>query len=219
MWETMNDECERSRETIAAWEEHGRIDEARIDALSHHLSQCSDCRRRFAPLLPLLRRDAGLAFSLGLSEVEEDEGFVAGVMERISRSDARVGAVRTHRARPRVLQAAALAAAALVLVVGALLLSRQLYTPGPNEVVVHFVLDAPGARQVALAGSFTGWNPDELIMRHDPGTNRWEIAVPLERGKAYLYNFVIDGTTWIPDPTTDVQVSDGFGGESSLIQM
>lgn len=89
---------------------------------------------------------------------------------------------------------------------------------GRQTIEVRFVLSAPDAASVALAADFNGWSVDshELARRPD-GT--WEIVVPLRKGKAYLYSFVVDGERWIPDPRSSVILDDGFGGSSSSISL
>ncbi len=126
---------------------------------------------------------------------------------------------RTIRVRP-VYGAALAAAAALVI----WLLPRPRATPvaAPaiasavsDTVFVHFELVAPGARTVAVAGSFNGWRVDRLQMVKGVG-GLWSAAVALPIGE-YRYQFVVDGKQWIPDPTAHAQVDDGFGGQNSVI--
>jgi hypothetical protein len=85
----------------------------------------------------------------------------------------------------------------------------------PDTVFVHFELAAPQARTVAVAGSFNGWKVGALEMsRGSDGI--WSVTVPLPVGEHH-YEFVVDGTRWVPDPTAHVQVDDGFGGRNSVI--
>jgi hypothetical protein len=81
------------------------------------------------------------------------------------------------------------------------------------SVYVQFRLDAPGARQVALAGSFTGWEPRHELREAAPGV--WTLVVPLEAG-IHDYLFVVDGERWTPDPAA-YPSDDGFGGTNSRI--
>lgn len=82
-------------------------------------------------------------------------------------------------------------------------------------VYVQFRLEAEGASQVALAGSFTGWEPSYVLRETTPGT--WSILIPLASG-VHDYAFVIDGTEWVADPHA-LQLDDGFGGTSSRIAL
>ncbi len=117
----------------------------------------------------------------------------------------------------------ALAAAAVLAVV--LLPRRQGPVPAPAQVAaatphadtvyVRFELIAPAARQVALAGSFNGWG-DHAIALAKSQSGVWSVTVPLPVGE-HRYDFVVDGTRWVADPTAHAQVADGFGGTNSVI--
>jgi len=85
--------------------------------------------------------------------------------------------------------------------------------PIAQEVLVHFRLDAPHARSVALAGNFSNWTPAYTLNRSEPGV--WTIVIPLEPG-VHDYSFVIDGEKWVPDPAAPAR-ADGFGGVNSRI--
>jgi hypothetical protein len=95
----------------------------------------------------------------------------------------------------------------------------QAPAPGAQEapvVYVQFRLEAGNARQVSLAGSFTGWQPTLELEEKEPGV--WTALVPLEPG-VHDYVFVVDGTRWIPDPNAPQQVDDSFGGTNSRISL
>ena len=84
-----------------------------------------------------------------------------------------------------------------------------------DTVFVHFELAAPDAREVSVAGSFNGWQPDAVqLVRGETGVWSTTLALPLGE---HAYQFVVDGERWIPDPTAHAQVEDGFGGTNSLI--
>jgi hypothetical protein len=83
----------------------------------------------------------------------------------------------------------------------------------PGTVYVQFRLDAPGATNVRLAGSFTEWEPEYTLHEAAPGV--WAILVPLRPG-VHDYSFVIDEGEWRPDPVAP-QVDDGFGGRNSRV--
>jgi hypothetical protein len=82
-----------------------------------------------------------------------------------------------------------------------------------TPVLVQFRFDAPQARQVALAGEFTNWQPIYPLKRSDPGI--WTVVVPLEPG-IHDYAFIVDGERWVPDPMAPA-VADGFGGLNSRL--
>lgn len=82
-----------------------------------------------------------------------------------------------------------------------------------QQVLTRFVLNAPAASQVTLAGDFTDWQPAYELTTTQPGV--WTVVVPLDPG-VHSYAFVIDGERWVPDPNAPA-VSDGFGGLNSRL--
>ena len=110
----------------------------------------------------------------------------------------------------------------LVIAVSAIiLLGRQLAQPGtpPDMVVVEFRLEAPQARQVAVVGDWNGWDP-EVHLLHDPeGDGLWRTTITLRRGREYQYQFLVDDTVWMSDPSTSIRVDDGFGGTNSVLDI
>jgi 1,4-alpha-glucan branching enzyme len=82
-------------------------------------------------------------------------------------------------------------------------------------VYVQFRLEAAGAHEVALAGTFTGWRPEVRLRQTAPGT--WSAVVPLRPG-VHDYAFVVDGRRWVADPHAP-QVDDSFGGVNSRISL
>lgn len=83
-------------------------------------------------------------------------------------------------------------------------------------VYVQFRLENAQARQVALAGTFTGWQPTLELQETEPGV--WTALVPLKPG-VHDYVFVVDGSRWMPDPHAPQQVDDSFGGTNSRISL
>jgi len=129
--------------------------------------------------------------------------------------------VSSHRVAVRPVWVAALAAAAALAV---WLAPRGPAEPraaglamaaAPDTVFVRFELVAPAARTVAVAGSFNGWRIDALPMVRG-AAGIWSVTVPLPIGE-HRYEFVVDRTRWVPDPTAHSQVEDGFGGMNSVI--
>ncbi len=83
-------------------------------------------------------------------------------------------------------------------------------------VYVQFRLENAQAQQVALAGTFTGWQPTLQLEETEPGV--WSALVPLKPG-VHDYVFVVDGSRWVPDPHAPQQVDDSFGGTNSRISL
>lgn len=82
-------------------------------------------------------------------------------------------------------------------------------------VYVQFRLEAPDAREVAIAGTFTGWEPREVLRETEPGV--WSALIPLRPG-VHDYAFVVDGEEWVADPNA-MHVADSFGGTNSRISL
>ena len=82
-------------------------------------------------------------------------------------------------------------------------------------VYVQFVLDAPGARSVAVAGDFNGWEGRSDLTDPD-GDGIWTGRVPLQPG-VHEYMFVIDEDEWVTDPRADRWSEDGFGNRNAVV--
>lgn len=82
-------------------------------------------------------------------------------------------------------------------------------------VYVQFRLEARGASDVAIAGTFNGWKPEHLLRETEPGV--WSALIPLRPG-VHDYAFVVDGKEWVPDPNAP-HVADSFGGTNSRISL
>lgn len=79
---------------------------------------------------------------------------------------------------------------------------------------VRFEATATGAKQVDIAGDFTGWEP--VAMKEDPThPGSWSVALPVQRGK-YQMNIRINGDRWTVPPGL-LPLSDEFGGNVGLL--
>jgi len=124
------------------------------------------------------------------------------------------------RVRPWVVWGAALAAAAAV----ALLLTRPpqasegarpVRVAAGDSVYVRFVLYAPTARRVAVAGTFNQWDQNASPLARVGAGGVWTITLALPQGH-HQYAFVVDGARWVPDPAAP-GVDDGFGRRNSMV--
>jgi AMP-activated protein kinase-like protein len=117
------------------------------------------------------------------------------------------------RVRPWLLVPALAAAAALVLWLG----RPSSGSPSiPALVTVRFVLSAPDAHAVSVAGTFNQWNADATpLVRTDGGV--WTATITLPAGE-HQYAFVVDGARWVPDPAAPA-VDDGFGRRNSVLTL
>ncbi len=215
----MMNACDRATALVKAWEEGDAPSSADLVFLETHVSTCGPCESRFARILPLIARDSETAGRRGPSKAALE--IADGVMDAIlggevaqPRPELRMVS-RGARHRRRIPLIAAAAAAAL-----ALLWFVPTMTGSDDKVVVRFIVAEPAARSVSLVGDFTDWKASSGYSMHPDASGRvWEIDVPLQRGKVYLYNFVVDGTKWTVDPAALEKVDDGFGGSSALLRL
>lgn len=121
------------------------------------------------------------------------------------------------RWRPWTLAPALAAAAALVLLFGRPGSAPTALAPSPATATVRFVLFAPQAQQVALAGTFNQWDAaaTPLVPSGTPGV--WTATLTLPAGQ-HQYAFVVDGARWVPDPAAPT-VDDGFGRRNSVLTL
>lgn len=122
------------------------------------------------------------------------------------------------RVRPWAVWGGALAVAAAL----ALLLARPTPPTQPgtpvasrDSVLVRFVLYAPGARRVAVAGTFNQWDRSAAPLVPAGTSGVWTTTLALPVGQ-HQYAFVVDGERWVADPAAP-GVDDGFGRRNSLM--
>jgi hypothetical protein len=125
------------------------------------------------------------------------------------------------RVRPWAAWAAGLAAAAGL----ALLLTRPparapagavaAQAASPSVVFVRFVLYAPGAKRVAVAGTFNQWDQTAAPLVPAGTGGVWSTTLALPVGQ-HQYAFVVDGRRWVADPAAPA-VDDGFGRRNSIV--
>ncbi|HOI96293.1 MAG TPA: isoamylase early set domain-containing protein [Syntrophobacter fumaroxidans] len=86
--------------------------------------------------------------------------------------------------------------------------------PENQNIPVRFILIAPGAGSVCVAGSFNGWSRQSHCMRREGST--WAVSLRLPPGR-YEYAFVLDGKTWQADPGATLSEESGFGRKNSIL--
>jgi hypothetical protein len=129
-----------------------------------------------------------------------------------------------HRERPgarMILLSPMRAAFAAAVIIAATSLSWSLgawsastESAAPGLTPVQFVIVAPDANSVAIAGDFNGWSSTSTPLA--PGADGvWSVVVPLEAG-TFAYSFIVDGREWRADPQAVVSTED-FGRPSSLM--
>jgi hypothetical protein len=87
---------------------------------------------------------------------------------------------------------------------------------GAVEVVyVQFLLEAPMATSVAVAGDFTDWQPTFTLEDLD-GDGVWSGRIPVRPG-VHGYMFLVDETEWTTDPNAGRYQDDGFGNRNAVL--
>jgi hypothetical protein len=206
------------------------------DAFHPLVKQLLDGELSLADLPPELRAEGAEALrllrSVDRATVSLSAALETRVMEEVRRRAARRRAWRwlveprvievRLRVRPWAVWGGALAAAATV----ALLLSRP-WSPSPagglrpvqvvsrDSVFVRFVLHAPHARHVAVAGTFNQWDRDAAPLVRAGAGGVWTTTLALPVGQ-HQYAFVVDGERWVADPAAQA-MDDGFGRRNSTI--
>lgn len=88
----------------------------------------------------------------------------------------------------------------------------------PNKATrqVSFELEAGAAREVLLAGDFTGWEKTPIKLRKsERGT--WQTSVTLAPGE-YHYRFLVDGK-WCDDPRARRTQPNPFGSQDCILEI
>lgn len=80
----------------------------------------------------------------------------------------------------------------------------------------RFLLSAPAAKSVSLAGSFNGWSPTAHPMAPAGSDGFWSVVVPLPEGE-HAFMYLIDGTKWMVPPLAQDFVTDGFGNTNGIV--
>ncbi len=87
---------------------------------------------------------------------------------------------------------------------------------GVGTSMIQFVVVVPGASSVSLVGDFNDWNSSTTPMQPAQGSSIWSVTVPLATGR-YRYAFLVDGSTWLRDPSTPRALGDDFGLPNSVV--
>jgi hypothetical protein len=205
--------CSKQAEGIGRWLEARWAGEAQepAAALLEHAASCRPCAARLAA--------ARLLADGGALRREAPPGLAARVRQRLARLRGRE-AQRLVRAPAARLRWAAVPLAAVLAAALTFGLMTYFLRPAAEKVVtVRLMLAAPGAGSVSVVGDWNGWEPDRDRLRDPDGDGVWEIRLRLRRGLEARYQFLVDGEQWLADPRSPLQVEDGFGGTSSVLQI
>ena len=80
-----------------------------------------------------------------------------------------------------------------------------------------FVQPLNGARSVAIAGDFNGWNPEQTKLAADDNLKVWQTLVTVPPGR-YRYRLVVDGQ-WVKDPYNQTVETNPFGELNNVIEV
>lgn len=78
----------------------------------------------------------------------------------------------------------------------------------PTSCAITFTLTKGSESSAAVAGDFNNWSETA-----DPMTlsgSAWELKKTFADGTRVLYKFVLDGSTWIPDPNNPNRTNDQY---------
>ena len=171
------------------------------------VKQLLDGDLTIADLPAELRAEGEEALSL-LAAVDRTPVSVPSVTWRVMAALAS----RRRRMRTGLLTAALAIAAALAIW---LLPARPV--AAPSVVTVRFVLVAPDAHEVSLAGTFNQWDAHATQLVRTGTTGVWTATLTLPVGQ-HQYAFVVDGQRWVSDPGAPA-VDDGFGRRNSVLTL
>ncbi len=81
---------------------------------------------------------------------------------------------------------------------------------------VQFVIVAPAANEVSLVGDFNDWSASATPMELVADNRVWSVTIPLNAGR-YRYAFLVNGDTWLSDPSAPPVRDDEFGRPGSVV--
>jgi len=81
---------------------------------------------------------------------------------------------------------------------------------------ITFKINAPGAKDVRLAGDFNSWDASRVALKKSKD-GLWTRDLTLKSGR-YEYKYLIDGQ-WQKDPLNNLFVTNTFGTENSVIEL
>ena len=82
---------------------------------------------------------------------------------------------------------------------------------------VQFILADASAKSVSLIGDFNDWDASATKMVFDETHGSWVATIPLPQGR-HLYQFLVDGTKHVTDPTAPMASGD-FGSPNSVVNV
>lgn len=93
----------------------------------------------------------------------------------------------------------------------------EIYGVRTRGDMVDFILKAPDAQSVRLAGDFNAWSPDATPLGRDDRLGVFRVTLPLGAGR-HRYRYVIDGC-WTNDPHNQQVESNPFGDLNNVVEV
>jgi 1,4-alpha-glucan branching enzyme len=90
--------------------------------------------------------------------------------------------------------------------------AKPVETPKSVTPKVRLEITKPGAKSVAVAGTFNSWQPEQASATSN-GSFAKELTIAPGR---YEYMFVVDGQ-WVADPNAKEFAPNPFGGQNSVL--
>lgn len=87
-----------------------------------------------------------------------------------------------------------------------------------EENIITFTYHDHNAVNVALTGSFNGWNNEGLQLRKGRA-GVWKAELPMLAEGSYEYKFIINGTRWVYDPANNHRTDDNHGSFNSVFEV
>ncbi|MDW6094420.1 isoamylase early set domain-containing protein [Vibrio rhizosphaerae] len=85
-----------------------------------------------------------------------------------------------------------------------------------DEVEVTFELDIPEtASNVAIVADFLDWKPEPMKKVAKSSTYKYKTRLP--KGCEYQFRYLLGDSQWMNDPDADQYISNGYGGDNSLV--
>ncbi len=81
---------------------------------------------------------------------------------------------------------------------------------------VQFTVSMPGAKSVAVGGSFNGWSAASHPMKPAGSDGCWSVVVPLPEGE-HAFMYLVDEKRWVAPPLAEDFVTDGFGNTNGVV--
>ncbi len=195
-----------------------------MSTIDPRIHQALDGEIPLATLPPELRRQAELleaaaALLAAAPAAESVAGRVMAALDHPARRSRLVRWLVTPRAvvlRMRPVWSLALAAGVLLVALLPLREPPSIAAVGEEEGIAQFVARFPGARSVAVVGSFNDWRAGSIALEDRDHDGVWRGVVVLPAG-THEYMFVVDGERWVADPLAGRYVADDFGRENSLL--